>query len=461
MTQGPKGGVLHKRGDSGYEAARLNAVWNARKPDRFPDAILLARTDEDVVSGVQWARENGLKVSLRSGGHSFVGNGVRNGGLLIDLHQLEGDIEVNPDAATVTVRPATAGPAIDSALAPHGLFFPTGHAPTVGVGGFSLGGGYGWNSRTFGPACLSIKSIDAVLANGTFVHADDTNHPELLWAARGSGPGFFAAVTSFEMAVHPRHEEIRRTTHAYPIELRDEVLGWSYDLLPSLPSQVELSAKVGYTPAVGQPAVNVTATAFCTEASGLDLLAPLETAPFRERALRAQVNVPTSMTELYAAADSLTPPGFRWSLDGIWCEGDVAEILRKARPIFDGIPSDLCFVLWMLWGHYPERSDACWSTQATLYLSPNAGWSAAAADLQHELWAHQALADMGSISRGLQFSDNNLADRPDKGLSDENAARLEEIRTRYDPEHLFRTYMQTEESTTALGRSRIRKPDHG
>lgn len=449
-------GALIQRDDARYEPARLDAVWNARKPDRYPDAILLAGSDDDVVAGVRWAREQGLRVSVRSGGHSWVGNGVRDGGLLIDLSRLR-DVRLDPGARRVWVRPAVPGPDIDRAAAEHNLYFPTGHAPTVGIGGFVLGGGYGWNSRTFGPACLSIRSIDVVLPSGEFVHADDQSHPDLMWAARGCGPGFFGVVTRLELEVYPRHRRILRTTQTYPMELHDEVIAYICELLPDTPAAVEMSAKAGYTPSLGRQAVSITSTAFCTEETGYELLAPLERAPFRDRAIRASVNQETTMSTLYELADALTLPGMRWALDGIWCDPPAEQILRAAAPMVQNIPPDNSFVFWMMWGGYPERDDACWSVQAPVYLSPNAGWTDPAEDLAHERWVHESLANMQQLSRGLQFSDNNLADRPDIGLSPANAARVEAIRASYDPDGLMRTYMTPEESTTALARATARR----
>ncbi|WP_406440652.1 FAD-binding oxidoreductase [Streptomyces sp. NBC_01613] len=439
-------GSLLRRGDGAYEQARLDAVWNERKPDRYPDVIVLARSERDVVAAVQLARSEGLSVGIRSGGHSWVGNGVRDGGMLLDLSRLQ-DIAVDPLAGTAAVRPAVTGPALLERLAPHGLFFPTGHAPTVGIGGFILGGGYGWDSRRLGPACLSIEAVDVVLADGTLVHATDATHPDLLWAARGSGPGFFGVVTRFHLALHDRPRRILRTAHTYPLDLRDEVLAWTYDTLELLAPAVEFSAKVGFSPWLDRQTVSVTATAFC--ATDENLLAPLEDAPFRDRAIRAVVAQETTMEELYDYADRMTPPGMRWALDGIWTDEPVDKVLAAAGPLFDSIPDTTSHVLWMLWGGHPERANACWSSQAKLYLSPNAGWSDPAEDLVHEDWAHGRLAALQHLSTGLQFSDNNLADRFDHGLSPANSARLEEIRAVYDPEGLFRTYMTPQESTTA------------
>ncbi|MGP2442592.1 FAD-binding oxidoreductase [Streptomyces sp. JW3] len=446
-------GSVIRRGDTGYEQARLGAVWNARKPERFPDVIVLAEDEQDVVRAVRLAREEGHRISVRSGGHSWVGNGVRDGGLLVDLSRLQ-EITVDSAARTATVQPSAKGPAVQAALAPHGLFFPTGHAPTVGIGGFILGGGYGWNSRHLGPACLSIRAVDVVLADGTLVHATDATHPDLLWAARGSGPGFFGVVTRFHLSVYDRPTTIVRTVHSYPLDLRDEVLAWTYDLLDTLPTTVEFSAKIGFTPGLDTRTVSVTATAFCTPEHGPEALAPLEDAPFRDRAVRAVVGQETTIEELYDIADRLNPEGLRWAVDGVWAEGPVEEILTAAAPVLDEIPAGTGFVLWMLWGHYPPRPDACWSTQAKAYLSPNAGWSDPAEDLAHENWAHGSLAAVQHLSKGLQFSDNNLADRFDLGLSAENAERLEKIRGGYDPDGLFRTYMTPAESTTAYAVAR-------
>ncbi|GAA0984161.1 FAD-binding oxidoreductase [Acrocarpospora macrocephala] len=441
-------GRLLRRGMDGYELARRAAVWNERKPDRYPDAILLAEHEDDVVAGVRLAADNGWTIGIRSGGHSWVGNGIRDGGLLLDLSRLDG-IALDADARIARVGPAVKGPALNARLGEHGLFFPTGHAPTVGIGGFILGGGYGWNSRFWGPACLSIRAIDVVLADGELVHADDASHPDLLWAARGSGPGFFGVVTRFHLDVHPAPTRILRTVHTYPIALRDEVLGWSYDMLETLSPAVEISAKVGHAPGLGEPAVSLTCTAFCTPDTGEDLLAPIEAIPVRDQAIRATVNQETTIAALYDAADRLTPEGYRWALDGIWMDGDSGDVLDAARPMLDDIPPGLNFVLWMLWGGYPERANACWSAQAKLYLSPNAGWVDPAEDLRHEQWAHGTLAAIQHRSKGLQFSDNNLADRFDLGLSATNAERVEEIRSHYDPNGRFNGYMRPGESTTA------------
>ncbi len=439
---------LVRRGDADYEDLRLAAVWNERKPDRHPEVIVVARDEADVVAAVRHANEHDLAIGIRSGGHSWVGNGVRDGGMLLDLSNLQ-EITVDADAAIAAVQPSAKGPAIYAAVSEHGLFFPTGHAPTVGIGGFIIGGGYGWNSRNLGPACLSIQAIDVVLADGTQVHADDESHPDLMWAVRGSGPGFFGVVTRFHLRLHPHPRQILRTVHSYPIALRDEVLAFVYDAVQVLPREVEISAKVGFTPGRDEQFVSLTATAFCDDDTPSQPLAHLESAPFRDQAVRAVVAEPITMPELYDLADALNPEGMRWSLEGMWLDGTAEEVVALAKPLNDTIPPGMVFVLWMVWGGFPEQENACWSSQAAVYLSPNAGWTDPADDLMMENWTNLPMEAIAEHSRGIQFSDNNVADRWDHGIQPEQAERLEQIREAYDPRGRFNSYMRPEESTTA------------
>ncbi len=179
-------GQLYWRGDDGYEQERVGRVFNGRKPDRYPVAILKAAHEEDVIAGVRLARERGLKVSVRSGGHSWAAWSVRDDALLIDLAGMR-EISLDTDTLTVRVSPAVTGDELNSLLAEHGLMFPGGHCPTVGLGGFLLQGGMGWNCRGWGWACESIEAIDVVTADGRLVRADESQNAEL-WLLRRRDP---------------------------------------------------------------------------------------------------------------------------------------------------------------------------------------------------------------------------------------------------------------------------------
>jgi FAD/FMN-containing dehydrogenase len=161
------------RDDPGYEEARVARLFNARRPDRFPAGVLLASSEEDVVRGVRLARERGLKVSVRAGGHSWAVWSLRDGALLIDLGGLR-EMTFDPATGIATASPSLKGGAeLTPFLTEHGRVFTGGHCPGVGLGGFLLQGGQGWNSRRHGWACENVVAIDVVTADGSLVHADD------------------------------------------------------------------------------------------------------------------------------------------------------------------------------------------------------------------------------------------------------------------------------------------------
>lgn len=436
-------GQMYSRGDAEYEDVRRNAIWNARKPARYPAMIAVARSEADVVAAVRYAKQEGLKISVRSGGHSWFGNCLRDDALLIDLFAFQ-DISVDPATGIAAVGPASQGPAIQRELEQHSLFFTTGHAPTVSVGGFLLGGGYGWGSRYFGPACLSIDAIDVVLADGELVHASDETHPDLMWAARGCGPGFFGVVTRYYLKTHKR-PDISRTALIFPREMRDEVLTWALDNFRDLPAEVEPSVKVGFAPGYDEHVVTLVGVAFAGDTSRPELLIALEECPLRDRAL-AVVSGPTDIYKLYDGADAMNQPGLRWEVDGVWVDEPTSELVAVAADALDPMPSGHAFVFWQLWDHFPPRDNACWSVQAAVYVSPNAGWMQPEDDAANESWVDRSLDAFSEMSRGVQFSDANFAARPDHGLSTANEARVEEIRAKYDPSGLFNSYLTKENS---------------
>src|SRR5262249_28109194 len=146
------------RGEAGYEDARRAAMWNARVPDRFPALVVQARTDDDVIEAVKRARRDGLQIGARSGGHSWAGNHVRDGGMLLDLSRLD-SVVVDKAAMRAVVGPGKAGHELVAELQRDGLFFPVGHCRGVKLGGYLLQGGFGWNGRALGMACENVLAI--------------------------------------------------------------------------------------------------------------------------------------------------------------------------------------------------------------------------------------------------------------------------------------------------------------
>jgi FAD/FMN-containing dehydrogenase len=228
-------------GDPAYEDLRRALVWNEPAPGRRPTLICRAATEHDVMAAVDFARAHRLKVAVRGGGHNWVGFSLRDHSLLIDLGELKRVISIDAKAHTATVQPAVRGRELNAALAKSGFAFPVGHRPTVPLSGFLLNGGLGCNFGGWGPGCLSIEAANVVTADGRLVVASDTRHPDLLWAIRGAGPGFFGVITQYRLKTRPTPRAITACDYFYAMERMDAVGAWAASIAGKMPKEVELT----------------------------------------------------------------------------------------------------------------------------------------------------------------------------------------------------------------------------
>jgi FAD/FMN-containing dehydrogenase len=185
-------------GDGAYDAARR--VWN-KEFVRRPALLVRAADAMDVIHTVDFARDHGLPFAVRSGGHSLAGFGSVDDGVVLDLSRLKG-ISIDPERQVAWVQPAVTSEELAPRAAEYGLGLSTGDAPTVGLGGLTLGGGIGFMVRRYGLTIDSLLSAEVVTADGRLVTASPTEHPDLFWALRGGG-GNFGVVTGFEFKLHP------------------------------------------------------------------------------------------------------------------------------------------------------------------------------------------------------------------------------------------------------------------
>src|SRR5436190_17250460 len=191
-------GRLIRPSDPDYDTAR--AVYNGMI-DKRPALIARVSNVADVIASVNFARDHGVLLAIRGGGHNGPGLGTCDGGLVIDLSALKG---VRVDAASRTVRVeggCTSGD-VDHATHAFGLAVPFGIVSTTGVAGLTLGGGTGYLTRKYGLTIDNLIEADVVLADGTMVTTSANEHPDLFWALRGGG-GNFGDVTSFVFRAHP------------------------------------------------------------------------------------------------------------------------------------------------------------------------------------------------------------------------------------------------------------------
>lgn len=444
MTDATYDGRVLERGDDGYEAARRGAVWNALTPPRHPDRIVVAASEADVVRAVREAREDGMRIGVRSGGHSWAGNHVRDGGLLLDLSQLDA-FAIDAEAMTASAQPGCRGDALVAALAEQDRFFPAGHCPGVGLGGYLLQGGYGWNGRVHGPACMSVEAIDVVTADGELVRADAGRNADLLWAARGAGPGFFGVVTRFHLRLQPRPAVCANAVWTYPLDALEEVFSWAHAIGPRVPRAMELMLIV-HRDEHGEPEIAVTGPVLVDdEDEARDALALLGTCPAAGRAKLAVPHVRGELSDLYAGVHAAYPDEHRYATDNMWTHAPARELLPGLRRIAETLPPAPSHMLWMNWGPgatpAPARPDMAYSMEDDTYVACYAAWRDPADDDACVDWATSRMRELEGVASGIQLADENLGRRPARFASDASMARLDALRATWDPGGRFHPWM--------------------
>lgn len=224
--------------DDGFIAELVGTVFNKKIPSYTPDVIVWPHTVQDIVDAIGQAKQENLRISIRSGGHSWSTNHIRKGCMLINMESFS-NYEIDQDALTAKAGPGCQGGVLLKALVKRGLFFPAGHCEGVCLGGYLLQGGFGWHSQEFGLACESVIGLDIVTADGEIVHASKNENPELYWAARGAGSGFFGVVFQFHLKLFPKPRHTGAMFQIFNLEALDDVMRWGYEISDEVPTNVE------------------------------------------------------------------------------------------------------------------------------------------------------------------------------------------------------------------------------
>lgn len=444
VKEGPEhrlGARLLYRGGAGYETERQAGVWNARKPARFPRAIIMAESDADVVDAVILAVARGWQVATRSGGHSWTASHTRDNAILINLSRMK-EISIHPDQRIAVVSPAWEGQALNKILREqYGLMFPSGHCHGVGLGGFVLAGGHGWNSRLWGPACANLRALDVVTAEGELIHASETENSDYLWAARGAGPGFFGVAVRYYLDLHPLPTSMKRSLYIYPAELVDEVLTWVGSIQATLPLYLEVSVIAG-SDSSGRQVLQLHGAALAYSEADADLaLAILDNCPAAPEAIVKQIRQPAIFPPDQLSEHETNPPGARYVVDGAWTSAPVADVISAIRTFFVKQPTPQSYFLWLCWAPIQSLGDMAYSLQGDCYLSPCAVTFDSDQDEVCASWVARAVEAMEPISLGGQMNDENLAVNKRRYLSDAAAHRLEALRDKHDPSRVFAGFL--------------------
>ncbi|HXH83209.1 MAG TPA: FAD-binding oxidoreductase [Candidatus Tectomicrobia bacterium] len=430
-------------GAAGYDDARQ--IWNAMI-DRRPGAIVRCASQDDVVHAVRFAREHGLLVSIRGGGHNIAGNAVCDHGLVIDLSPLK-RVQVDRASRRASVEPGCTLADLDAATQAHGLATPLGINSTTGVAGLTLGGGFGWLSRKLGMTVDNLLAADVVTADGELVHASETENTDLLWGLRGGG-GNFGIVTRFEFRLHPIGPEVLSGLIVFPFDQAKPVLTQFARFTETMPDDLNVWMVTRKAPPLpflpeavhGQ---EIVALALCyagDPAEGEKLIEPLRAfgTPHGEH-----VGV-QPYTAWQQAFDPLLTPGARnyWKSHNFSRLGD--EAIDVIIDYAGRLPSPQCEIFVGTIGGQTARvapeATAYSSRDANYVLNVHGRWETADEDERCIGWAREFFArsrPFASSGAYINFLTQDETDRIAFAYGP-TYARLVELKQKYDPANFFR-----------------------
>jgi len=444
LSQQVRGPVLTP-GDPAYDVAR--SIWNGLI-DRRPALIVQCSGAADVVDAVNFAREQGLTLSIKAGGHNVAGNAVNDDGIVLDLSQMRG-VHVDPALQTVRVQGGATWGDLDRETQLFGLAVPGGVVSTTGVAGLTLHGGLGHLRRKHGLSIDSLVSVDIVTADGELRRASATENEDLFWAVRGAGSNF-GVVTSFEFRAHPVGPMVFVGAIFYPFEEASSILPAWRDFMATAPEELSSLAICWSVPPVepfppeihGTPVV-VVAAAYCGPAEEGERVVQ----PLRELAQPVvDASGPWPWLGLQSGFDAIFPQGeLRYwksrSVTELSDEviGDIIELAgRRPAPLSD-------IVIWHHGGamsRVAEEETAYGGRDTQFLVTAEASWTDPAQNEEAIAWAREVFDAMERYSTGAVYlnfpglgeEEDSLA-RAGYGA---NYDRLTALKAKYDPENLFR-----------------------
>jgi FAD/FMN-containing dehydrogenase len=433
--------------ESEQDGAR--GVFNAMHTSNAAVTVLCSGT-ADVVAGVNFARDQGLSLAVRGGGHSIAGLSAVDGGVLLDLSPMRG-VQVDPERRLATVQGGALWGDVDRETQAFGLATPGGVVSDTGVGGLTLGGGYGWIRRKHGLSLDGIVEAQVVCADGEVRTASADSNPDLFWAIRGGG-GNFGVVTSFTFALQPLGPVVAFSATFYPLEEIGQILPRWRAYVESAPDEVAPVAVTLTFPADpempeaihNRPVLIVGAVYAGDPDEGMRV-----TAPLRELGTPLfDMSGPMPYTAVQSGFDPLFPRG---ALRAYWKSHYLDELSDEAIELIAAKavdrPKPLTLINLYAMGGAIARVDpeaTAFSERSSRYmLSIDGVWDDEADDARVIGWVRSAWEEIGKFGNGgayLNFT--GLADEAPTTDVDSaygrNLARLQQIKATYDPDNLFR-----------------------
>ena len=421
-------------GDEGYDGARQ--IWNAMI-DKRPALIARCSGTADVINSVNFARENGLLISVRGGGHNFPGNSVCNDGLMIDLSRMTG-VRVDPAAKTVRAQGGTKWGAFDHETQAFGLAAPGGTDVDTGIAGLTLGGGIGWLSGRYGLSSDNLVSADVVTAAGRSHTASADENPDLFWALRGGG-GNFGVATSLEYRLHPVGPEVLAGFLVYPYDKVREFFTLVGEVTANMPDEMNLLTFLVTLPDGGPKACTILLCHHGSIEEGERAIRPLrEFGPPMVDDVR-----PMPYTEAQKLA--VAPAGRQNYLKSHFMKQVSDDSLDIMLDYFDRVTSPLSAVFFQYLGNAARRvpvgETAFGHRDALCEWGVNAVFMDPGESEIHVRWARDFANDLLPFSSGAYV--NQVGTEAEEGAEaiqaafGDNFQRLAALKQKYDPTNLF------------------------
>jgi FAD/FMN-containing dehydrogenase len=400
----------------------------------------------DVRRAVGFARDNGVPLAVRGGGHNIAGTAICDEGLVVDLSLMK-SVRIDPVAQRAYVEPGATLADFDHEAQAFALATPLGINSTTGVAGLTLGGGFGWLSRRYGMSIDNLISADIVTADGHLLHANNDSHEDLFWAIRGGG-GNFGVVTMFEFELHPLGPQIYGGLVVLPLEQAKEALVKYREAVRTMPDDLTVWAVLRLAPPLpflapevhGKPII-----AFAICYSG-----PLENGPRMVDEVRSfgkpygEHLGPMPYAAWQQAFDPLLTPGERnyWKSHNLLdLEDGLLDTLTDA---LGKLPSPQCEIFFGCIGAQtslvPVDATAYPSRDTNYVMNVHGRWSDASDDEKCVGWARDFFKASAPFAQGsvyVNFMTQEESDRIGAAYGP-NYARLVEVKNRYDPGNLFR-----------------------
>ena len=428
-------GRLVLSSDATYDTAR-RVFWAHSGVDKRPSMIAQCAAPDDIARSVEFARQHSVPMAVRAGGHSFVGLGTCDDGLVVDVSPLK-DIAIDPAQRTARVGAGVRAEELVRAAARHGLAPVLGECPGTGIAGLTLGGGVGWLSAKYGATCDNLLSATLVTPDGRTVVASETSSPDLFWGIRGGG-GNFAVATSFEYRLHPVAEVL---AGGFSYRLRDArtVLRFYRDFMATAPD--ELQGLATLTPADGGT-VNVIVVYVGNAATGERVLNPFRSlATVTRNTVQRRAYVDTFSMPPYGDGAPTTFFGVR----GAYLATMSDEAIDTALDCYAQAPAG-CVIGF---DHYMHGAVCRVAPDATAFelRSPGGvhvwiapGWNTASDELAYMNWTNDTWKKLHApFSGGRVYANYQSAEGHDVNTAvyRTNRSRLIALKQKYDPSNVL------------------------